>query len=216
MALIARQVIAARRGRYIEADRTFIATSLRKLVPGEQTEEAIKRLADNNAALGQLIAPSNDAGTEEVKVVELTQVRLYELEADVENRIGKDVQPLAAYIKSLEKTLVDHFAKADKPSAKGLLVAVGIKAGKKSRIWCQATEGTIPDESLRSLEGELAKIEAINLKRSPFAFAMEITLYGQKGAKFPEFPDVWVEAVKKTANKVIVPPDKLFKAIWPD
>ncbi len=44
LALVARQIVIARRGRYDDQDKQFIETSLRELVPGAQTDETIKRL----------------------------------------------------------------------------------------------------------------------------------------------------------------------------
>jgi hypothetical protein len=44
LALLARQILVARRCRYDPADHPFIAKSLRKLAPGETTEAVLKRL----------------------------------------------------------------------------------------------------------------------------------------------------------------------------
>jgi hypothetical protein len=102
------------------------------------------------------------------------------------------------------------------PQAKGLLIAVGIKSRTKTRVWCQAVDGDAPTELLQRLEQELAKVEAVDLKKAPAAFAVEISLFGQKPAKYPEFPDSWLRAAKMHRTKFLVPPDDLFKIIWPD
>ena len=34
--------------------------------------------------------------------------------------------------------------------------------------------------------------------------------------KFPEYPTVWLDALKKSKSKVVIPPDELFNLIWPD
>jgi hypothetical protein len=134
----------------------------------------------------------------------------------LEDRFGKDVEPLAAYIKALEKRVGEILAKEKPPMAKGLLVAVGIKSKKTTRIWCEAVDGEAPAELLELLEKELAKVEAVDLKKGPGGFAMEVNLFGKKPSKYPEFPKRWVEAAKKNKNMLLIPPDDLFKSIWPD
>lgn len=150
------------------------------------------------------------------KPAAVNQLRLYVPIPQLENRFGKDVAPLAKYIKALEKRAEEIIIKEDKPKAKGLLIAVGIKSKKNTRIWCQAVEGDAPKALFRKLEKELAKVEAVDLKKGPAGFAMEVNLFGQKPDKYPEFTQSWVEAAKKSKTKLLVPPDDLFKIIWPD
>ncbi len=152
---------------------------------------------------------------EEPKPAELNQLRLYVPIPQLEDRFGKDVEPLAAYVKALEKRAGEILAKEKQPKAKGLLIAVGVKSKKSTHIWCEAVEGDAPAELLQLLENELAKIEAVDLKKAPAGFAMEVNLFGRKPDKYPEFPQSWVEAAKKTKSP-LVPPDDLFKSIWPD
>jgi hypothetical protein len=134
----------------------------------------------------------------------------------MEERFGKNVDPLANYIKLLEKRTEELLSKEKPPKAKGLLIAMGIKSKTKTRAWCQAVEGEIPDDLLRHLEKELAKVEAIDLRKAPAGFAMEIKLFGQKPSKYPQFPDTRIEAANKKKPTTMVPPDELFKIIWPD
>jgi hypothetical protein len=56
----------------------------------------------------------------------------------------------------------------------------------------------------------------VDLKKGPAGFALEANLFGQKPGKFPEFPQVWIDAAKKSETKLLLPPDELFKSIWPD
>ncbi|HEX4149093.1 MAG TPA: hypothetical protein VHY20_08900 [Pirellulales bacterium] len=59
LALVARQVVVARRGRYSPTDRDLISTSLRRLAPGLETEATIKRLAKpGELKLKQLVKPA--------------------------------------------------------------------------------------------------------------------------------------------------------------
>jgi len=210
LGLATRQVMVARRGRYAPSDHPYFTTSLGKLAPGEQTDALLKRLATGVLNLRQLVVPEKDK-----KDFELNQLRLYVPNPDLPKRLGEDVEPLVNYIKSLDDPL-QRWLEKEQPQAKGLLIAVGIKAGKKSRVWCQAVEGDIPAAALQRLEEELGKVATIDLKKEPVAFGLEVILGGQKVEKFPEFPTVWLDALKQSKVKVIVPPDELFKLIWAD
>jgi hypothetical protein len=110
----------------------------------------------------------------------------------------------------------DHLEKEDLPRARGLLIAVGIKPDKKARVWCQSVDGEVPDKVLRKLAKELAKVETIEVKKGAVAFGMEVTVRGHKVKKFPEFPTAWLEAARRSGTRLLVPPDDLFKEIWPD
>jgi hypothetical protein len=166
--------------------------------------------------LAALPCLASAARCQDAKPADLNQLRLYVPIPQLEDRFGKDVEPLANYVKALEKRAGEVLAKEDKPEAKGLLVAVGIKSKKDTRVWCQAVEGEVPEAVLRKLEGELAKVEAVDLRKGPAGFAMEVNLFGRKPDKYPEFPDRWVAAAKKSETKLLLPPDELFKVIWPD
>lgn len=153
---------------------------------------------------------------EDPKPAEINAVRLYVPTPQMEDRFGKDIDPLVKYIKALEKGLGEVMAKEKQPEAKGLLIAIGIKSKKQTRIWCEAVEGDAPAEMMAKLEKELSALEGVDLKKSPAGFAFEVKLFGQKPDKYPEFPAAWIEGVKKTESKLLMPPDELFKVIWPD
>jgi hypothetical protein len=152
---------------------------------------------------------------QEAKVVDLDSIRLYLPEDALRQRLGEDASPLAAYIKSLQKETAAFWDKAGKPKAKGLFVAVGVKPGKKARVWCEAVDGEIPTETLTKLEEKLGEVPAVAVKQGPIAFAVEIKLWGQKPEKFPELPKAWREAGQKSKEPLMVP-DGLFKVVWPD
>jgi tetratricopeptide (TPR) repeat protein len=215
LALAVRQILAARRGRYLPSDHPFIATSLRKLAPGAQTEQILKQLAGGTLKVRQLVVPERPP-TEGAKGIDMKQLRLYVPNPELPRRVGNDIMPLVNYIKALQKALAQGLARENLPKAKGLLVAVGIKPGKKARVWCESVEGEIPAEVLRKLEQELAKVETIAVQNGAVGFGMEITLRGQSVGKFPEFPAVWLEAARRSQTRLLVPPDDLFKVIWPD
>jgi hypothetical protein len=151
-------------------------------------------------------------GSGDSQPAQLKQLRLYIPDLELRDRVS-DIKSLAKYIKDLEKVISESIGKTKKPNGKGLFIAVGIKSGKKSRAWCQAVDGDIPKEFLRKLEIDLAKVETIELKKSPIAFAMEMKLFGQNPNNFPEYPDVWLKATKKI-KRIVMIPDDLFKLIW--
>jgi hypothetical protein len=204
-------------GRNAQIDRNAVIG--RKFRPNKNVSQRggcnmASRLAFG-VAFGIPLAFAVAVSADEPKPAELNQLRLYVPIPQLEERFGKDIDPVVKYIKALEKRAAEILSKEKMPKAKGLLIAVGIKSKTKTRIWCQAVDGEAPAGLLRKLEKELAKIEAVVLKKAPAAFVMEIKLFGRKPTKYPEFPDVWIEAAKKT-KKLLLPPDELFKSIWPD
>lgn len=61
LALVARELVVARRGRYSPADHPFISTSLRKMAPGDRAELTLKRLAGEKLQLRQLVKPDGSS-----------------------------------------------------------------------------------------------------------------------------------------------------------
>lgn len=218
LALASRQLLAARRNRYMPADLAFLRTSLERTAPSPQTEATLKALAGATMTVRTLMAPeqANVPGPDPSKAADMKLLRLYVPGPEMPKRIGKDVLPIGNYVKALLQATDDYLQKAARPEAKGLLIAVGIKAGKKSKVWCQAVDGKAPVDLLRGLEKVLEKVEPIALEKAPMAFGMEIVLWGQQVSAFPQFPDVWQEAAKKTKSKLLIPPDELFQLLWPD
>src|SRR4051812_21994675 len=95
----------------------------------------------------------------EPKAAELNRLRLYVPIPQLEDRFGKDVTPLAEYVKALERRAGEVLAtEKTPPPAKGVLIAVGIKSKASTRVWCEAVGGEAPAELLRRLETELAKV----------------------------------------------------------
>ena len=147
--------------------------------------------------------------------VDLNLVRLYLPDSELHRRLGDDVTPLADYIKVLVSTTTKYWNKSPEPEAKGLLIAVGVKPGKRSRVWCDAVDGKIPAGTLAELEKILSEVPAIDVREAPMAFAIEIRLGTKTVKEFPMFPAVWSEAIKKSGDQFTIP-DGLFKIIWPD
>jgi hypothetical protein len=165
----------------------------------------------------QLLGPGSATlpAAEQVEIVELNQVRLYVPIPQLRDRFG-ETEALANYVKSLQRATATVLSKEEQLDAKGLLLAVGIKSKRNTRVWCQAVEGEVPTEVLQRLEMELAKVVGVDLKKGPAGFALEMNLSGQKPENYPQFPDLWLEAARNSPNVKLVPPDELFKKIWPD
>lgn len=70
LALVTRQILIQHRGRYVPADRTFIATSLRRLVPGDRTEVTLTRLAMPSFKAIRLYEPLGEGEEKEGKKAE--------------------------------------------------------------------------------------------------------------------------------------------------
>jgi hypothetical protein len=151
---------------------------------------------------------------QETAVVELNRVRLYLPDADLNRRLGTDVKPLASYIKAIEAEAAGFFEKAGRPKAKGLFVVVGVKPEKKVKVWCEAVDGEIPAAVIARLEATLGDVPTVAVRQGPIAFAMEVKLWGQTPAKFPEIPRVWAETAKRSKEPLTIP-DGLFTVLWP-
>lgn len=146
---------------------------------------------------------------------EVNAVRLYVPIPELESRLGKDATVISEYIKDVKKATLDCLATAKQPDANGLLLTVGMKPSGATKVWCEAVEGDVPAELLRKLEKEVAAVKPCPVKAN-MAFALQLELGGRKVEKFPEFPAVWLEAATKNEGTLLIPPDELFKTIWPD
>ena len=79
-------------------------------------------------------------------------------------------------------------AAAEPVPAQGLLVAVGLKTNRRSKVWCQAVEGTIPPALIKTLERELGEVEPVTLKSGPAGFGLKFALNGQDALGVPAGP----------------------------
>jgi hypothetical protein len=227
LALVIRQILVARRGRYNPPDHPFITTSLQKLAPGETTDAVLKHLWDGELVARQIIEVPLEVRAEPETpappanaAFELKQLRLYVPVEQLKDRVGSDPQLLANYVKELEKQAAQIVANyvAGQPAleAKGLLIAVGIKSPEKTRVWCEAVEGELPADLLKQLQTELAAIKACPLKQPPMAFGLEVGLLGTSPREFPKIPLAWQAEADRVGIRVVMPPDELFKTLWPD
>jgi hypothetical protein len=144
----------------------------------------------------------------------LNSIRLYLPDEKMKQRIG-DVTALMGYLKALQGEAETFWSASDGPCANGILVAVGVKPGGKSRVWCEAVGGEIPAAMLEKFCVALEKVKAIEVKGGPIAFAMELGLRSEMPSEFPVIPQSWTEAAKATGEPLLIP-DALFEVIWRD
>ncbi len=147
-------------------------------------------------------------------LVEINQVRLYQPEAILGSRFD-DMKLLANYMKAIVREVGATLEEPDVLEAKGLLIAVGVKPGGRSRAWCDPVGGQISSAALAELERRVADLPAVGVNEGPIAFAVELLLSGQKVEEFPIGPKAWSEAAS-TANEPLLVPDGIFARIWPD
>ncbi len=158
---------------------------------------------------------SGDAKHGEGLVAEITATRLYLPDNLLALRIGQDIGPLADYIKVLEKVASRFWQDQGKPEARGVFIAVGVKPGRKSRVWCDPVAGEIPQHTIAALQDALTAVPAIEVRRGPIAFALEVGLWGERPAEFPQFPHAWGGATRMSREPLKVP-DGMFGVVWPD
>lgn len=106
-------------------------------------------------------------------------------------------------------------AGADRGDARGLLVAVGLKPGRKVRIWTEALEGTLPEATSKKLDGTLARVLAPEVTGGPVAFVIKGTLWGREVKAYPDLPSAWSSA-KDESGTPAKNLDEIFAIIWPD
>ncbi len=183
---------------------------------------AVAELARLEAAAGRggpgpAVKPAGPKpATPEAGVAKLLGTILYVPTPQMEARFGADPQPIADYVNALKARANAVLAEAEPTTARGLLVAVGIKAGRRSKVWCQPVEGSMPAALVRTLERELGEVEAVALKAGPAGFGLQFGLNGKTPAEFPKFPGRWDDAAGAGRSKALIPPDDLFKILWPD
>lgn len=152
---------------------------------------------------------------QEPRLIEINAIRLYLPEAELRARLGDDVAPLANYARALHAAAGRHWRTAPPSSARGILVAVGIKPGRRSRIWCEAMGGAPPLASLETMQRDLSAVEAPDVKVGPVAFAIELKVGEGPAPAFVEIPSAWTEESRKAGRPLMIP-GELFDVIWPD
>jgi|GEM_PF-1754508 len=199
--------------RWVKQDGTRLSVEYR-LAVGELERLEATTIAESAPHAGKPAAPKPE--TAETGSAKFLETALYVPTPQLEARFGTDPKPLGDYVNELKARVNAILAETEPVGAKGLLVAVGLKTDRRSKVWCQAIEGSIPAALLKTLERELADIEAIALKAGPAGFGLKFGLNGQSPDTFPKVPERWSDAAQSTRSKMLIPPDDLFKILWPD
>ena len=129
-------------------------------------------------------------------------------------RLG-DTSVLKDYVKVFASAAQSALSGADQGDARGLLIAVGLRPGKKIRVWTEAFEGTLPEATMRKLEETLARVLAIDVTGGPVAFVLKGSLWDRKAKSYPESPAAW-NMVKDASGKPATSLDEIFAIIWPE
>jgi hypothetical protein len=141
-------------------------------------------------------------------------IGLYQSQEELRARLG-DMSSLNDYVQLFESAVSSALADGEQIYARGFLIAVGVKPGKKVMHWCEAIEGSLPEGTLNKLETLLGNIPPIEVKDGPVAFILKGALWGREVKAFPEYPSAWSKALE-ASGRPFTSLDDLFKIIWPD
>lgn len=141
-------------------------------------------------------------------------VGMVQPQAELEARLG-DAAALKAFVETFTAATRSALAGAGKGDACGLLVAVGLKPGKRIRIWREAIEGTLPEETLKKLDEALARVPPVEVTGGPVAFVLKGPLWDRKVKAYPDLPSAW-SGLKDAAGDPITTLDGIFRIAWPD
>ena len=142
---------------------------------------------------------------------------LYQPDEDLRARV--EAEGLAAYCKQLERVCTNYFASETTPER--LDIVVGLKPGRKSRVWFVSTRRSSQDPSLLALKKKLEAVQAYPVRNGGVAFALRCSIAGggpepkTKGQYQPPMPKEWRDAAVK-AKKSLLVPDGMFEQIWRD
>jgi hypothetical protein len=148
----------------------------------------------------------------------LGRIRLYQPDVVLEARLPGGVDELSGYCKTLVSVGTQYFGQLGTDyGSLGALIVVGIRPGKRVRLWCDRVEGDLPPdvwdafvESLRSVDDGLYPSVA-----QPVAFALECLLGRGPSGGFPIGPSAW-EQVANQHDRPLGVPDELFEIVFPD
>ena len=143
-------------------------------------------------------------------------VFLYQPDAPLQARLAS-AGDLAAYIVRLQAVGTAYFASEKTPEI--LDVVVGVKPGKKVKIWLISSRRSGEDKTLAALHKKLDAVPACAVRQGPVAFALRwlipsdaFHLSQQELFKRP-MPKEWRDAA---GGRDVLVPDGIFARIWPD
>jgi hypothetical protein len=150
--------------------------------------------------------------------VRLALVRLYQTDADLAERIPNGAGELTPYIKTLTWVATEFFGRLDSEHGSlGVLIVVGIKPSKRTKLWCELVGGSFPPD-VWEVFVDLVQGAGENVRPTvtkPVAFAMEFVLGAGPSDGFPLGPLEWQQTAAQHHGPLSVP-DALFEAVFPD
>ena len=149
---------------------------------------------------------------------QLGALRLFQPDSTLQERLPSGVTDLAAYCKTLTWVGTEYFGRLGQDfGSMGVLIAVGIKPGKRIRLWCEQIDGDITPDVwqvfVELLEG--AGQNVLPTASGPVACALECLLGAGPSSGFPIGPSIWQEAARSAAKHLVIP-DDLFEVVFPD
>ena len=149
---------------------------------------------------------------------QLGALRLYQPESILQERLRSGVAELGAYCKALAWVGEEYFGQLGQDfGSMGVLIVVGIKPGKRVRLWCEQVDGDIQPDIwqvfVQLLEG--AGQNVLPTVLGPVACALECLLGTGPSTGFPMGPSIWREAARSAAETLTIP-DALFEVVFPD
>lgn len=146
-------------------------------------------------------------------------MRLYQPDDELAVRLPQGVGEVAAYAKTLAWVGTEYFGRLQRDfGSLGVLMAVGVKPGRKTMVWAEAVDGAIPPDVWDPFVGLLvgAGSGVWPTVNAPVAFALECVMGAGPTTAFPEIPRVWVEAARGTGGTdPLAIPDDLFTFVFP-
>jgi hypothetical protein len=98
----------------------------------------------------------------------------------------------------------------------GVLIVVGIRPSKRTRLWCDQVDGDIPPDVwqvfVELFEG--AGQDVLPTVSGPVACALECLLGSGPSADFPIGPNAWHQAARSAGRDLSIP-DDLFEVVFP-
>lgn len=143
-------------------------------------------------------------------------VHLLNPDAELRVRIRSDIKALSDYFAALVRIIDTWKTQQASRASAGLLVAVGVKPGRRARVWCES--GSDPDllldTELSALSAELSGVTPLEVVKGPIAFVLRPS-QGEPSDGVPPLPCSWQRAAA-TYGRPLRIPDMLFDLVWPD
>jgi hypothetical protein len=191
LAILARQLMAARRNGYDSSDYPIIAASLRKLAPGKETEEILARLGgkgplgfrnlskqedeEGQPALGsgeRLYMPDKPpAKTDANKPVNVDHIRFLTGEDELAARTTAD--NLTEFIKAFNK-IADEVLGKSKTRCKVLVQFVCAPSGHAIKIMHQPKD--VDGKLLKEMHDAIAKMDKLPVSDGTVEFQIQLTV----------------------------------------